>query len=184
MQNSAPASSGKRIMRKYDGKKLQWLHAARNFAILLVIVFLIFNFLIGISKVSGPSMNDTFKSGEFVFYTRVFHELERGDIVSVKIPDGTYWIKRVIAVGGDVVDLKDGVIYINGEPETGDYFKGETQPESTAVMFPYTVEPDNVFVLGDNRPESYDSRWFGARRTQDVKGLVHASFGFFFIRLF
>ena len=75
-----------------------------------------------------------------------------------------------IAVAGDVVDIKDGKLFINGEELDEPYVQGITEVPIDGIEVPYTVEEDKVFVLGDNRENSVDSRTFGAVLTQEVQG--------------
>lgn len=173
----------RRFMGKYDGKKRMWLREAKKFLLLLLAVYLVFRFVIGFSVVSGVSMNDTLTDGDLVLYTRIHGEIERGDIISVGIPSGEYYVKRVVALGGDVVDLRDGVLYVNGEPETGDFIKGATYPEEGSFTYPYTIALGDAFVLGDNREESIDSRFFGAVNLRQVKGVLRLRLGWLYADL-
>lgn len=172
----------KRILSKYDGKKWMWLQDFKKFLLLIIVVYLFFRFVIGFSMVSGVSMKNTLSNGDIVFYTRINREISYGDIISVGIPSGEFYVKRVVALGGDVVDLRDGTLYVNDIPETGDYILGETYAEEGAFAYPYTVAEGDAFVLGDNREESIDSRFFGAVNLQQVKGVLRLQFGRFFIR--
>lgn len=176
--------SGKRKKRKYgkyDTKKREWFRTGKWFIGLVVLFVLLFRFVIGFSVISGCSMNNTLQDGDNVIFTRINFELHRGDVVAAHLPDGEYNAKRIIAVAGDVVDLRDGVIYINGKPETGDYYIGPTLPEEAAFTYPYTVEENTVFLLGDNRVESKDSRFYGSVSTLQVTGVIHARYGWFFL---
>ena len=76
------------------------------------------------------------------------------------------------AVGGDVVDLRDGIIYVNGKALDDPWATGETRAETGAVIYPYQVRPGNVFVLGDNREASMDSRAFGEVNLRQIKGKI------------
>lgn len=69
-----------------------------------------------------------------------------------------YYVKRIIALPGQTVDLKDGKVYVDGEMLDEPYYSGLTQSIDSAVEYPLTVEEDMVFVMGDNRPHSKDSR--------------------------
>ena len=160
----------KRILHKYDGKKQRWLRIFVGLVILFVAVLIIFRFVAGISFVNGDSMMPTLKNGEMTAYIRIVPEYERGDIVSVRMPSGEYYVKRVIAVGGDVVDIKDGKIYLNGEELDESYVQGTTEIPEGGITVPYTVEEGKVFVLGDNRENSVDSRTFGAVLIKEVQG--------------
>ena len=181
MDTQKPTQYKKRS--RYDGHKLQLLHDFRLLLILIIAVFLVFRFVIGFSAVSGVSMLNTLHNGEMVFYTRINGELTHGDVISVRIPTGEYYINRVIAVGGDTVDLRDGVIYVNGVAEEGDYIRGTTLAEGGAFSYPFTVPEGDLFVLGDNREESVDSRSFGCVSARQIKGVVRFSFGLFYVHL-
>lgn len=69
-----------------------------------------------------------------------------------------YYVKRVIATPGQTVDLIDGKVYIDGQIYEEEYYEGITSPIDSAMEFPITVGDDMVFVMGDNRPRSKDSR--------------------------
>lgn len=118
----------RRTRRSYDGRKLYWLHTGRNILVLAAVFLLLFRFVLGFATVSGVSMQDTLNHGELVFYTRINGDIKRGEIVAVHLPEDSFWVKRVIAVGGDTVDLINGVIYVNGIEEQADYVRGITLP--------------------------------------------------------
>lgn len=69
-----------------------------------------------------------------------------------------YYVKRVIATEGETVDIRDGYVYINGELLDEPYYDGITSQIDPTTEFPLTVDKDCVFVMGDNRPRSLDSR--------------------------
>lgn len=69
-----------------------------------------------------------------------------------------YYVKRVIATEGQTVDLIDGAVYVDGKKLHEPYFKGETYPTDSATVYPFTVSEGCVFVMGDNRGNSLDSR--------------------------
>ncbi len=160
----------KRLLHKYDGKKQRWLRLFVGLVILFVAALIVFRFVVGISFVNGDSMLPTLKNGELIAYTRIVPEYERGDIVSVRMPSGEYYVKRVIAVGGDEVNVEDGKILVNGEELDESYVQGTTEVPVDGITVPYTVEEGKVFVLGDNRENSVDSRTFGAVLIKEVQG--------------
>lgn len=162
----------KRVLKKYDGKKQGWLHNIIELVIIFLAAFILFHFIVGISFVKGVSMYPTLHNNELAFYTRIVPQFERGDILSVKMPSGEYYVKRVLAVGGDTVDIKNGKLYVNGEEADEPYVIGETKKKSGGVEFPYTVEEGKVFVMGDNREESKDSRDFGAVIRKQIRGKI------------
>lgn len=166
------AGMARRFLGKYDAKKGQWLKNGKHFALLLLIVFLIFRFLIGVSWVSGESMYPTLNNGAAVVYLRPVHNYQVGDIVSVRMAYGEYYIKRVAAVAGDRVELRDGVCYINGQPESGSWVCGRTEDQQSTVSYPLTVPAGRVFVMGDNREGSVDSRTFGCISASQTRGRI------------
>lgn len=168
--------------RKRDGGKLERLRLLKLFLALVVAVFLLFRFVIGFSFVSGVSMKDTLIDGELVFYTRINRSIDIGDIISVSIPSGEFYVKRVVAKAGDVVDIHDGTLFVNGVAETDAHVRGQTIPEAGMFKYPYTVSEGCAFVLGDNREESVDSRYFGEVSLRQVKGVLRLRVGKFFIQ--
>lgn len=161
-----------RILKKYDARKGAWLKAGERFALLFLVIFLVFRFLIGISWVSGESMLPTLHDGAAVVYYRPESHYRVGDIVSVKMAYGEYYIKRVAAREGDTVDIVDGVLYVNGQPEQSPWAQGRTEPQSDAVSYPLKVAPGKLFVLGDNREGSIDSRTFGLISRSQTRGRI------------
>ena len=175
--------SRKRFLEKYNGRKWHWLQDGKKFLLLVAVLFLLCRFVIGFSVVSGNSMLSTLKNGDIVVYSRVGNDIERGDIISLSLLSGEYYVKRVVALGGDVVDLRDGVLYVNGEAETGAYVRGKTNPEAGSFTYPYTVPEGDVFTLGDNREASIDSRFYGSVNLRRVKGVLRLRIGRFFVQL-
>ncbi len=89
---------------------------------------------------------------KYSFFERLFLDLPENF-------EKRYYVKRIIALPGQTVDLKDGKVYIDGELFEEEYYTGITLPADSTVSFPLVVEEDTVFVMGDNRPNSTDSRF-------------------------
>lgn len=162
--------SKKRWLRKYDGKKYGWFLQARDFALMLIALFLLFNIFVGISRVSGHSMDPTLTDGQDVFFTRINFAYRRGQVVFARMPSGSNYVKRIVAVPGDVVTIHEGVLYVNGAPELTPQAVGRTLPQEGIVQYPYTVPQDCWFLVGDNREGSVDSRSFGALPASSIRG--------------
>ena len=156
-------AASKVFKTKYPETRRNILIWIGRLCIAAFIVFLIFFFVVGVANISGDSMYPTFKDGQQVLYTKLGDTYERGDVAVVKMVDGEEFIKRIIGLPGDTIDIKDGVVYINGEAEEGDYINGETEPDTTVadVQYPLELGEGEYFILGDNRAVSTDSRTFG-----------------------
>lgn len=166
--------------RKYDNKKLTWLRAGKEFAVFIISAFVVFRFIIGVSWISGSSMYPTFHNKQPVIYTRLSKSYSRGDIVTFHTPSSDeYIIKRVVAVGGDVVDLHDGSLWVNGEKEADlasySLESWETFPEDGSVVYPLTLKPGQFFAVGDNRSVSIDSRSYGPVSFSQIRGKLFVS---------
>ena len=162
----------KRTLERFNRYKLGWLRDSLFFIASIAVVFVVFRFVIGLSVVGGASMDPTLKDGNVVLYLRVGSDYKPGDIISMRVPSGEYYIKRVIAVGGEIVDIYDGNVYVDGEPRDDSHARGQTREESAVVIYPYLVREGNVFVLGDNREVSKDSRAFGEVNKRQIKGRI------------
>lgn len=160
----------KRFLEQYNALKLGWLHDSIFFVVLIVIIFVVFRFVIGVSIVGGASMEPTLYDGNVVVYLRTVRAYEPGDVITMRVPSGEYYVKRVAATAGETVELIDGDVYIDGSLMDDPWGEGETNEESGAVIYPYTVQDGNVFVLGDNREVSMDSRMFGEVNRRQIRG--------------
>jgi signal peptidase I len=113
--------------------------------------------------VAGPSMKNTRIHGDYIVLLNnvLYGEPKQGDIVVVSkeaFKNGEPIIKRVIATEGQWVDIKDGKVYVDNKPLDEKYTLSETE-KKTAMEFPLQVEKGCVFVMGDNREVSMDSRY-------------------------
>lgn len=120
------------------------------------------------------SMIPTIQIGERVLANKFIYRFESpktGDVVVFDDPTNSVptLIKRVIAVGGQTVDLVNGVVLVDGEPLDEPYTYGKPS-EPGPVPLPYTVPEGSVWVMGDNRPNSQDSRWFEAVPLSQIRG--------------
>ncbi len=174
-----PGGSG--LGGRYNGYKLGWLHDGIFFIILVAALFVLLRFVIGISAVGGASMEPVLQNRDVVIYLRGIKDLRPGDIVSMRVPAGEYYVKRVAAVGGDVVDIRGGEVYVNDEKIEDPRVKGKTYKKEGAVIYPYTVRPGNVFVLGDNREVSMDSRAFGEVNLRQIRGKIVLRLGLWYM---
>ena len=158
--------------RRFDNKKLGWLRFGKMLVAFIFVALLVFNLILGVSWVSGNSMLPTLHNGQVLISNRLEKEYEPGDIAAVRMPNGEYLVKRVIAVGGDTVDIKDGVVYINDLPESGYWVYGITEKAESGVTYPLTLSEGQIFALGDNRAVSVDSRVYGPLSATQTRGKI------------
>jgi len=114
-------------------------------------------------QIPTPSMVPTIDPGDRILVNRLayrFGEIQRGDIIVFKAPPqpNVDFVKRVVALGGDTVEVRRGQLYVNGELQVEDYVDSDIIDFSD---FPETtIPPGNVFVMGDNRANSEDARFW------------------------
>lgn len=135
----------------------------------IIVVIICFSFLFRVATIDGESMENTLFEGEKVIISNLFYEPKAGDIVVISRnkensvftidSSNTPIIKRIIALEGQTVDIDfdEGIVYVDGIALDEPYTKTPTN-EKYEVDFPVTVDEGCVFVLGDNRNESLDSR--------------------------
>jgi len=142
-----------------------------SFLIAAAIALVIRLFVIEPFYVNGPSMEPTFFTGDRIILSKYSYRVappKRGDIVIFKYPrhPDQDFIKRVIAVAGETVEIRMGRVYINGQP-----FEENFATRVSISSYPRVEVPKgSVFVLGDNRSNSEDSRYFGFVPLANIKG--------------
>lgn len=152
----------------------EWYEALISAALILV---LIFSFFFRIIQVDGQSMVPTLSHGDKLIVWGAGYVPQRGDVVIVDsyTAYGKPLVKRIIAKGGDTVaiDYSTGTVQVNGEVLEEDYIAEPTYL-GFDVVYPYTVPEGTVFVMGDNRNASLDSRSssVGCIDERDILGKV------------
>lgn len=126
----------------------------------VVMALLIRTFIVELYIVDGPSMRPTLQHEERLVVNKFIYRLrnpEKGEILIFKYPRDTSrdFIKRVIATGGDTIEIKEGRVYVNDQMLKEDYILEKTRTEYPKV----TIPEGTVFVMGDNRNNSDDSRF-------------------------
>ncbi|MBI5100636.1 MAG: signal peptidase I [Nitrospirae bacterium] len=166
--------------------------------IAFLIALVIRTFLIQAFKIPSGSMLSTLQIGDHILVNKIvygtpvdipftdinlfrmpgFKAPQRGDIVVFKYPEDPKrdFIKRVIGVGGDVIESRDKVVYVNGKKLVEPYVQHVDEKVKAGAgdqrdnFGPVTVPKDSVFVMGDNRDQSYDSRFWGFVQNTQIKG--------------
>lgn len=132
------------------------------------IAMLIKSFIFTIALVDGESMMPTLNNGDRLVVWRLGYQPQRGDIIVLQQAGKKPYIKRIIAVEGDTVDIDFNLhtVKVNGEILDENYIL-EPIARSGDMIFPLTVDKDCVFVLGDNRNNSTDSRFSSVGQVMD-----------------
>ena len=133
--------------------------------VLIAMIYTLVNLASARFVVDGPSMQPNFATGQFVIVSRVNYLLtdpHRGDVVVFNYPgDPTQdYIKRVIGLPGDTVEIRDTHVYVNGN-ELNEPYINEPCTANTCRDKQWTLGGDQFFMMGDNRNHSSDSRFFG-----------------------
>ena len=154
------------------------------FVFTLLAVVLLISLCFRHSVVSGDSMLNTLNDGDRLIISNLFYEPKVGDIIVFDDRSNEHYadepiIKRVIAVGGDTVEIKDGIVYLNGEIldeselwDRNDEVNGSCYYPAMDDVELMTVPEGEIFVLGDNRGNSKDSRTVGTIKEDSIIGKV------------
>lgn len=134
-----------------------------SIVVVVVISLFIVTYITQRTMVDGSSMNDTLQDGDQLFVDKIsyrFLEPERYDIIVFELRDepGVHYIKRIIGLPGETVQIIDGAVYIDGELLEGDVYGKEVMQDARRAAEPIVLGEDEYFVLGDNRNNSTDSR--------------------------
>ena len=173
--------------------KSKFREYAEAIVIAVLIAFFIRTFIIQAFKIPSGSMKPTLQIGDHILVTKFIYgikipiirktlasisEPKRGDMVVFIYPEDRSkdFVKRVIGIGGDNIEIRNKKIYLNGLPYNDNYgvytddmiIPGAAQPRDN--FGPATVPPGSIFVMGDNRDQSYDSRFWGFVDLRDVLG--------------
>ena len=153
------------------------LEVVQALLLAVAISFVLNTWVVQVTEVLQRSMEPTLMQNDRVFVSKVdyrFGSPQHGDIIvfNPPTPSTIPFVKRVIGVGGDVIELRGGKVFVNGVLEQTPQAHGETLPQVATVAYPFTVPVGQVFVMGDNRSFSSDSRTFGSVPVPNIIGKV------------
>ena len=189
-KNDNDKSKSKLLMRQRIGREvIAWFWVA--------LAFMLINGTIGQARViPSGSMENTLLIGDHLIMSRIGYDAgvpftnwhvplwrnpQRRQVIIFKppfAPDSTDLIKRAIGLPGDTIDLRGGAVFINGQKLNEGYAVGATEPAPagsaptgfSVIKFPYHVPDNCYFAMGDNRTNSYDSRFWGCVPRNDIIG--------------
>lgn len=165
-------------------QRFKWASTLLKVVVAIVAIiamsWLMRTFLFQAYQIPSGSMEETIMTGDMVFAEKLsyrFSEPQRGDIITFadpEIPSRTL-IKRVIATEGQTVEIEDGKVVVDGIALDEPYTYGKpsyplTTAYGTNITYPYTVPVGEVWVMGDNRTNSQDSRYFGSIPISTIAG--------------
>ncbi|MBN2501424.1 MAG: signal peptidase I [Anaerolineales bacterium] len=148
-----------------------WLRDLLETVVLALIIFLVINTVTGRYEVQSISMEPTLHEGQYLIVSKItywFHPPERGDVVVLDPPNGQSpipYIKRVVGLPGEAVDVRDGRVWIDGVALNEPYISGPPTYNQKRVL-----GENEYLVLGDNRNNSSDSHVWGALPRQNIIG--------------
>lgn len=150
-----------------------------KFIAVVAVILVLMIYVVSIAQVMGSSMYPTLKDGEILILDKLHYhlfEVKRGDIISLDYADTKYLIKRVIGLPGDVIEIIDNQLYINGNLYEEAYIDDSLVYDDFSLLdLGYQEVPANMyFVMGDNRCNgcSLDSREIGFIPKEDINGKI------------
>jgi len=155
------------------------LREVAEVVVLAVILYFGISFAVQAVHVEGLSMFATLDNNDYLIANKIdyrLHAPQRGDIVILRPPTNntTDFIKRIIALPGERLLIRDGVVYINGhrldEPYLPEEWTLQTNPQPWSIGEGAVIPPNQYFVMGDNRNKSQDSRFFGTITRDRIDG--------------
>ncbi len=172
----------RKVLQKRDYKPL-WREYLETAIVALVAAILLRVFVVSAYRVNSMSMEDTLLVGDYIFVNKLAYEYggqpKAGDIIVFKYPNNPTkdFIKRIVAGPGQIVQVADKVLYVDGYvasiPEDSKHIDRRIIPGDLSFrdnFEPYTVPPGEYFVMGDNRDDSRDSRFWGCVPEENIKG--------------
>ena len=168
-----PPKAGSSFLRSIGGIARELIETLA----LTLVIFLLIRFAVQNFRIEGFSMEPNFHDGQFLIVDKVsymLHPPERGDVIVFIPPNNTTrdFIKRVIGLPGDQVEVISGRVYVNGTPLEEPYPLAPAGYSAAAV----TVPAEEYFVLGDNRNNSSDSHSWGAVSVNSIIGKAWVSY--------
>jgi len=159
----------------------EFLRDFAGYIITALVIILVFTFVVALQPIAGNSMSPTLEEGQVVVVTKLFKNYTRNDIVIIKL-DSKLYAKRIVGLSGERIDYLNDILYVDNTPYKETFLEDDVVTSNflfedicSSRECPNGVIPDNMYlVLGDNRPDSIDSRdnSFGLVDKKNIKGEV------------
>ena len=165
------APKKKKKKKKKATTKQMLLGFLIKLAAVVLAVWLLFTFVLGITIHYGNNMHPALRDGDLIISLRLQRPFLNAAVLYEH--DGKTCLGRVVGMPGNVIDISDeGALTVNGTAPAEEVFYPTHRSETSGVTYPYTVGSEQVFILNDFRSDMSDSRTFGAVELKDVKGPV------------
>lgn len=157
----------------------EFLRDFAGYIVTALVIILVFTFVVSLQPIAGNSMSPTLEEGQVVMVSKLFKNYQRNDIVVIKV-NSKFYVKRIIGLPGERIDYLNGILKIDNVSYKETFLKEDVVTSNflfedicSSKECPDGVIPENMYlVLGDNRPESMDSRdsSFGLINKKSIKG--------------
>lgn len=154
---------------------MEILFLLAKIAAVVIVLLLGFTFMFGLYRNGEASMTPAVKDGDLVVFYRLDKNYVADDVLVLEF-EGKKQVRRVVATAGDIVDITEEGLFINGALQQETRIYTPTQRYEGGVEFPLTVKEGQVFVLGDSRVNAADSRIYGGVGVRDTLGKVMTIF--------
>lgn len=150
----------------------EFLGMMRTALVLVLILWLLFAFVIGIKMVPNDDMSPRMNAGDIILYYKIDKRVLPKDVVVIK-KNGTDYVGRIAAKGGDTIDITDEEnVIINGNMIVEDNIFYSTPRYEGFNEYPVKLKENEYFILADNREGGEDSRYYGPVKTSEIKGTM------------
>ena len=143
-----------------------------NFLIVITVLWILFGYVVGVMNAPNSDMSPNIKASDLLFYYKLDKSYRAQDVV-VLVKNDTTYVGRIVAVGGDSVDITDSErLKVNGNMVSEPHIYGDTPRFEGFVQYPVQLGNDEYFILCDSRGGSEDSRYYGTVSADDIRGKV------------
>ena len=143
-----------------------------NFLIVITVLWILFGYVVGVMNAPNSDMSPNIKASDLLFYYKLDKSYRAQDVV-VLVKNDTTYVGRIVAVGGDSVDITDSErLKVNDNMVSEPHIYGDTPRFEGFVQYPVQLGNDEYFILCDSRGGSEDSRYYGTVSADDIRGKV------------